>query len=89
MPLFRGKIVNDRGRVVTPSVEGFYQQRANPGGTPYWFGELTVPRGEVVPLGPCQLVLDDGRSARIRVQDGTYKRDEPGRVQFEGQGSLP
>ncbi len=89
MPYFQGKLVNAKGRAVAEPVEGDYQQRREPDGGVVWFGKCTLPLGVVVPLGPYQLVLQNGRTAQVRVVDGTYKMDSAGVLQFEGVGPLP
>jgi hypothetical protein len=77
MESFRGKLVRN-GQVLVDGIQGRLDIETGLGGAQHWSGFFSVPGGQSVEIQePFELVLDDGRSNKIRVE----------RVNTTGQGT--
>ncbi len=68
MQPFRGKLTRN-GRVIIDDIRGRLEVDVGPDRSERWSGFFGLPAGENVEREePFELVLDDGRSSRIRVE---------------------
>jgi hypothetical protein len=68
MQPFRGKLMRN-GQVVIDNIQGRLEVDVGPNRTERWNGFFSLPSGENVEREePFELVLDDGRSGKIRVE---------------------
>jgi hypothetical protein len=68
MTPFRGKLVKD-GQAVADNIDGRLTIDPAPDGSEWWSGFCTLPGGQTVSLDETfDLVLDDGRSGKVRIE---------------------
>jgi len=68
MQPFHGKLMRN-GRVLIDPIQGRLEVDVGRDGVERWSGFFSLPAGQNVELEePFELVLDDGRSGKIRVQ---------------------
>jgi hypothetical protein len=92
MPMFRGKLqqVQDGPSVSDNPITGQYEVHGGGMSVMTWEGSFTVPANNLLGIGEYRLILDDGRSAYIRILGITSAGGQDRAViKFKGNGPPP